>query len=213
MPTQVVSVPVCLALGPGHSVAALLAGGPSACSSESGYWVRSVAASMRAFGGWTTLTQSSVCPGSILVAGIWMKLMHVSSRWYPIQPAIQICRNSQGIHPQSMFSVLSFRPGLWPEEGGHLVEVTCHPQKLRLLSEQAGKPTSAVHSTAQGALSCIKTIQGTLLTPTRCIDLTRSLDALVRGAINRNGSRRYMDCCLGGFLAGFVVFKTGWVKV
>ncbi|XP_027264787.1 interferon regulatory factor 7 isoform X5 [Cricetulus griseus] len=104
---------------------------------------------MRAFGGWTTLTQSSVCPGSILVAGIWMKLMHVSSR-----------------------------PGLWPEEGGHLVEVTCHPQKLRLLSEQAGKPTSAVHSTAQGALSCIKTIQGTLLTPTRCIDLTRSLDAL-----------------------------------
>ncbi|EDM12004.1 interferon regulatory factor 7, isoform CRA_a [Rattus norvegicus] len=59
------------------------------------------------------LTQSSVCPGSISAVGIWMKLMHRSSR-----------------------------PGLWPEGGGHLVELTYHPQRLRLLSEEAGRPTS-----------------------------------------------------------------------
>ncbi|EDL18026.1 interferon regulatory factor 7, isoform CRA_c [Mus musculus] len=42
----------------------------------------------------------------------------------------------------------SSRPGLWPEGGGHLVELTCHPQRLRLLSEEseeAGRPTSAGH--------------------------------------------------------------------
>lgn len=72
------------------------------------------------------------------------------------------------IHPQPIFSVLSFRPGLWPEGGGHLVDIPCHPQRLRLLSEQAGKPTSDVHSTARSALSCTRTIQETLLIRTRC---------------------------------------------
>lgn len=81
MVTLVVLGPVCLALGPDPSVAALLAGGPSAYCLESGYWVRSVAASMRAFGGWMRLTQSSVCPGSISGARIWMKLTPGSSRW------------------------------------------------------------------------------------------------------------------------------------
>ncbi|XP_057634813.1 interferon regulatory factor 7 isoform X4 [Chionomys nivalis] len=104
---------------------------------------------MRAFGGWMRLTQSSVCPGSISGAKIWMKLTPGSSR-----------------------------PGLWPEGGGHLVEVTYHVQRLRLLSEQAGKPTSAVHLTAQVALSCVKTIQGTLLIHTKCMNLAWSLALL-----------------------------------
>lgn len=95
-----------------------------------------------------------------------------------------------------MFSVLSFRPGLWPEGGGHLAAVTRHPQRPRLLSEQAGKPTSAVHSTARGALSCVKTIPGTPLTRTRCMNLAWSLDLLVRNATDRDGLGRYTDCCV-----------------
>lgn len=88
MSTLVVLGPVCLALGPDPSIAALLAGGPSAYCLESGYWVRSVVASMRAFGGWTRLTQFSVCPGSISGARIWMKLMLGSSRWCLVLPLV-----------------------------------------------------------------------------------------------------------------------------
>lgn len=61
------------------------------------------------------------------------------------------------------------------------MELTCHPQRLRLLSEEseeAGRPTSAVHSTAQGVLSCAKTIQGIQLIRIRCTNLAGSLDLL-----------------------------------
>lgn len=71
------------------------------------------------------------------------------------------------------------------------MELTYHPQRLRLLSEEAGRPTSDVHSAAQGALSCVKTTQGTLLIRTRCMNLARSLDLqLVRRAIDREGRTR-----------------------
>lgn len=125
-----------------------------------------------------------------------------------------ISQNSQGVSPQPTFSVLSFRPGLWPEGGGHLVEGTYHPQRPRLLSEQAGKPTSAVHLIAHVALSCLKTIRGTLLTRTKCMNLAWSLALLVRNATNRDGLRRkgLGLLCLGGFMVGFVVFKVGWKK-
>lgn len=75
------------------------------------------------------------------------------------------------------------------------MELTCHPQRLRLLSEEseeAGRPTSAVHSTAQGVLSCAKTIQGIQLIRIRCTNLAGSLDLLVSSATNRDGPGRYM---------------------
>lgn len=71
------------------------------------------------------------------------------------------------------------------------MELTYHPQRLRLLSEEAGRPTSDVHSEVQGALSCVKTTQGTLLIRTRCMNLARSLDLqLVRRAMDREGRTR-----------------------
>lgn len=99
------------------------------------------------------------------------------------------------------FSFLS-RTGLWPEGGGHLVEVICHHQRLRLLREQVGKPTSDVRSTVQGALSCNRTIRGTLLIHTRCINLALNLDLQVRSATSRGGPGSYM---------GFPVLVASWL--
>lgn len=77
------------------------------------------------------------------------------------------------------------------------MELTYHPRRLRLLSEEAGRPTSDVHSEAQGALSCAKTIQGTRLTHTKCMNLAWSLGLLVS---DRDGPGRYMvSCHFGGF--------------
>lgn len=94
------------------------------------------------------------------------------------------------------------------------MEVTYHAQRLKLQNEQAGKPTSAVHLIARVALSCVKTIRGTLLTHTKCMNLAWSLALLVRTVTNRDGlGRKGLGLlCLGGFMVGFVVFKAGWKK-
>lgn len=72
------------------------------------------------------------------------------------------------------------------------MELTYHPQRLRPLSEEAGRPISDVHSAAQGALSCAKTIQGTLLTHTKCMNLAWSLGLLVSSTTDRDGPGRGM---------------------
>lgn len=94
------------------------------------------------------------------------------------------------------------------------MEVTYHAQRLKLQNEQAGKPTSAVHLIARVALSCVKTIRGTLLTHTKCMNLAWSLALLVRTVTNRDGlGRKGLGLlCLGGFMVGFVIFKAGWKK-
>lgn len=67
------------------------------------------------------------------------------------------------------------------------MELTYHPQRLRLLSEEDGRPTSDVHSIAQDVLNCVKTIQGTRQILTKCMNLAWSLDLLVRSSTNRDG--------------------------
>lgn len=84
------------------------------------------------------------------------------------------------------------------------MELIYHPQRLRLLREEAGRPTSDVHSEAQGALSCVKTIQGTRLIHTRCMNLAWSLDLLVSSDTDRDGPGRY---------TASVVFMASMVKI
>ncbi|KAM5186134.1 interferon regulatory factor 7 isoform 2-T2 [Callospermophilus lateralis] len=73
-------------------------------------------------------------------------------------------------------AVVPQRPGQWPEVGGlpTLAGATGHPQRLRLQSVPAGKPTSDAHCTAHGSSRCCKTTQGTLWTHTRCTHSTLS---------------------------------------
>lgn len=72
-------------------------------------------------------------------------------RTCPQGPAEDLPTGPCGSRPRPTFSVLT-RLGRWPEAGGRpaTAEVTSLPQRLRLRSGPAGRPTSAARCTVRG---------------------------------------------------------------